>query len=82
MYALSQQTKFGDNNDEKPSVWWIKETFKYNAWMKLKGMSSDEARKTFIKYAEGLLAWKRSSDSVLEQKGKDFCYEIIKQYEF
>ena len=41
---------------ETPSIFWIKDYKKHNAWMSLKGKSNEDSRKLFIKVAEALLA--------------------------
>ena len=54
-YGLSQQTKFGDNNEPSPSMWNLKANWKHDAWMKQKGRDREASRKEFIMLAEAIL---------------------------
>lgn len=53
-YAYYKQANFGSNFSftETPNV---RNAFKLNAWMQLKDMSSDEAKKEYIKLANSIL---------------------------
>lgn len=80
LYAISQQSKFGDNYDDTPSAFWIKERFKHNAWLKMKGVPSDEARKQFIQYAEAIMAWKKCPIKAISDAGKAEVDKISAPY--
>jgi acyl-CoA-binding protein len=53
-YAFYKQANFGNklsfNNDLN-----VRSAFKFNAWMQLNGMSSEEAKKEYIKLAKTIL---------------------------
>lgn len=53
-YAYNKQANFGSNFSfkETPSV---RNAFKLNAWMQLKDMSSEEAKKEYILLANSIL---------------------------
>ncbi|WP_299668058.1 acyl-CoA-binding protein [uncultured Polaribacter sp.] len=53
-YAYNKQANFGSNFsfDAEPNV---RNAFKANAWMQLKGMSSEEAKKEYINLANAIL---------------------------
>lgn len=70
LYGLSQQSKFGDVKEDKPSIWYIKDYFKHGAWEKMKGTSQEEARKQFIQYSEALLAKKFCTDEKIVAEAK------------
>ena len=55
-YGLSQQAKFGDNNEDSPSMFNLKATWKHDAWMKQKGRKREASRKEFIMLSEAILA--------------------------
>lgn len=48
IYALGQQSKFGDVNTKPPMRFRIRERTKWDAWNKLKGMSQEDAKKNFL----------------------------------
>lgn len=49
LYARFKQANDGDNLRDKPSILNIVETEKWNAWILLKGMEKDDAKKEYIK---------------------------------
>lgn len=57
-YAYNKQANYGSNLTftETPD---IKDAFKINAWMQLKDMSSEEAKKEYIKLANLILNTKK-----------------------
>ena len=48
MYGLYKQATVGDNNEERPGGFDFKAVAKYEAWLRQKGKSRDEARKEYI----------------------------------
>ena len=57
LYAYYKQAEEGDNfvfdlDEKEPD---IRNAFKFNAWMQLKGMSPDEAKKKYIDLANEIL---------------------------
>ena len=48
LYALYKQGSEGDVSGEKPGFFDFVGTAKYEAWAKLKGMSSNEAMKKYV----------------------------------
>ena len=68
-YGLSQQAKFGDNNEEKPSVWNLKANWKWDAWNKQKGRKRQASRKEFIMLSEAILAV-QGNDPDLKSQGQ------------
>ena len=54
MYAHMRQGKDGDNNEEKPGFFDIPGKMKYNAWLELKGMDQNVAKKKFLEIAKGV----------------------------
>lgn len=45
----------GDNNTPQPSVFNMKNNYKWKAWDKLKGTLQEDAEKQYIKLADELL---------------------------
>ncbi|KAK7208131.1 acyl-CoA-binding protein [Myxozyma melibiosi] len=56
LYGLFKQATVGDNDTPKPGVFDLKGKYKWNAWDKLKGKSTEEAEKEYIALAESLIA--------------------------
>lgn len=56
LYARYKQANDGDNSRDKPSLLNIVEMAKWKAWYEIKGMSSDDAKKDYIKKVKAL--WK------------------------
>ena len=54
IYALYKQATAGDNAEKKPSFSDIVGRAKWDAWEKLKGTSSDEAKQQYIDLIESL----------------------------
>lgn len=48
MYGLYKQATVGDNNEERPGGFDFKAVAKYEAWLKHKGKSKEEARNGYI----------------------------------
>ncbi|XP_046678870.1 acyl-CoA-binding protein homolog [Homalodisca vitripennis] len=55
LYALFKQGNFGDNNTDKPGMFDVKGKYKWEFWMKKKGMTKEEAQEEYIKFVETLL---------------------------
>ncbi|KAK6620338.1 Acyl-CoA-binding domain-containing protein 2 [Polyplax serrata] len=55
LYGLFKQGSVGDNETSKPGFLDMKGKYKWEAWMKLKGKSQDEAKEEYIKLVESLL---------------------------
>ena len=49
-YAYYKQANFGNNFSFNSGIN-VRSGFKFNAWMQLKGMSADEAKREYIKLA-------------------------------
>ncbi|CUA82289.1 MULTISPECIES: acyl-CoA-binding protein [Gulbenkiania] len=56
LYALFKQATDGDVSGERPGMMDFINRAKYDAWEKLKGMSSDEAKQGYVDVVKGLLA--------------------------
>ena len=54
LYAYFKQATVGDVNTEKPSFFNFKETAKWSAWEKLKGMQRIQAQGNYIKLVKDL----------------------------
>ncbi|SNR15160.1 acyl-CoA-binding protein [Tenacibaculum jejuense] len=55
LYAYYKQATKGDNfsfNNEEDN---LKNAFKFNAWIQLKGMNADEAKKNYIELVNSIL---------------------------
>ena len=55
LYSLFKQSTIGDNTAESPSFFDFKNSAKWNAWNKLKGMSKEQAQIKYVKLVRGLL---------------------------
>lgn len=53
-YAYNKQANFGNNFSFKNTMN-VRSAFKFNAWMQLKGMPPEEAKKEYIKLANTIL---------------------------
>jgi diazepam-binding inhibitor (GABA receptor modulating acyl-CoA-binding protein) len=54
LYGYFKQATVGDINTEKPSFFNFKETAKWSAWEKLKGMQKTQAQGNYIKIVKDL----------------------------
>ncbi|UII24949.1 acyl-CoA-binding protein [Fulvivirga maritima] len=54
LYALYKQASEGDNTGERPGGFDFKAIAKHDAWAELKGMSSEEAEKSYIELVKEL----------------------------
>ncbi|NBB93992.1 MAG: acyl-CoA-binding protein [Gammaproteobacteria bacterium] len=54
LYALYKQGSEGDVSGEKPGFFDFVGVAKYEAWEKLNGMSSEEAKKKYVDMVESL----------------------------
>lgn len=54
LYGYFKQSTVGDINTEKPSFFNFKETSKWSAWEKVKGMSKIQAQGQYIKLVKDL----------------------------
>ena len=54
LYGYFKQATVGDVNTEKPSFFNFKETAKWSAWEKLKGMQKIQAQGNYIKIVKDL----------------------------
>ena len=54
MYAHARQGKDGDNTEKKPGMLDIPGKMKHSAWLALKGMDRNEAKKKLIEIAKGV----------------------------
>ena len=54
LYAFYKQATVGDVNTDKPSFFNFKDTSKWNAWEKLKGMQKIQAQGNYIKLVKDL----------------------------
>lgn len=58
LYAFNKQANFGDqSSSNKESN--VRNAFKFNAWLQLKGMSADAAKKGYIELANNVLNIKK-----------------------
>jgi diazepam-binding inhibitor (GABA receptor modulating acyl-CoA-binding protein) len=58
LYAYNKQANFGNqSSSNKESN--VRNAFKFNAWLQLKGMSSDAAKKEYIELANTILNTKK-----------------------
>ena len=62
LYGFFKQATVGDVNTEKPSFFNFKDTAKWSAWEKLKGMQKIQAQGNYIKIVKDLQI-KASSNS-------------------
>ncbi|KAH8271865.1 hypothetical protein KR044_008413, partial [Drosophila immigrans] len=56
LYSLFKQTKVGDCNTDKPGFLDFKGKAKWEAWNKIKGMSSGDAQAAYIAKVKSLIA--------------------------
>jgi diazepam-binding inhibitor (GABA receptor modulating acyl-CoA-binding protein) len=54
LYSFYKQATVGDVNTDKPSFFNFKDTSKWNAWEKLKGMQKIQAQGNYIKLVKDL----------------------------
>jgi len=54
LYAYFKQATVGDVNTEKPSFFNFKDTAKWSAWEKVKGMTTIQAQGQYIKLVKDL----------------------------
>ncbi len=54
MYALFRQATDGDASGKRPGMLDVVGRFKYDAWAKLKGISSDDAMRRYIAEVESV----------------------------
>ena len=54
LYGFYKQATVGDVNTDKPSFFNFKDTSKWNAWEKLKGMQKIQAQGNYIKLVKDL----------------------------
>lgn len=57
-YAFYKQASFGNNFSFDSSLN-VRSAFKFNAWMQLKGMSTEEAKREYIQLANKILINKK-----------------------
>lgn len=55
-YSYYKQAVIGDNTEERPLHSNVIRTFKHDAWMRLKGMPQEEAKKKYIDHIKEMLA--------------------------
>tara|TARA_Y100000287_G_C14041085_1_gene266382 strand:+ start:334 stop:600 length:267 start_codon:yes stop_codon:yes gene_type:complete len=55
LYGLYKQSNFGDNNKPKPLMIQTKELYKWEAYIKYKGMSQDDAKKEYSKLVADII---------------------------
>jgi diazepam-binding inhibitor (GABA receptor modulator, acyl-CoA-binding protein) len=60
LYAFHKQANFGNNRSLKRGLD-VRSGFKLNAWMQLKGMSSQEAKLKYIELADKILKQNKNS---------------------
>lgn len=56
LYGLYKQATVGDVAGDRPGMMDFKSRAKYNAWAALRGMAQDEARATYVKLVDEILA--------------------------
>ncbi len=54
MYGLYKQATLGDNNDERPGGFDFKAVAKYEAWLRQKGKSKEDARSEYVTLVDRL----------------------------
>ncbi len=54
LYALYKQATVGDVQGKRPGFTDMAGRFKYDAWAKLKGMSSDDAMQAYVDMVEAM----------------------------
>lgn len=55
LYSLFKQGKIGDCNKEAPGMLDVKEKYKYDAWMALKGKDQNEAKREYVEFVKKFL---------------------------
>ena len=58
LYAYNKQANFGNQSSSNQESN-VRNAFKFNAWLQLKGMSSDAAKKEYIELANTILNTKK-----------------------
>lgn len=58
LYAYNKHANFGSNSPNYKKLD-VRNAFKINAWMQIKNMSSNDAKKEYIKLAKSLLSSKK-----------------------
>lgn len=81
LWGLSQQAKFGNCKDEKPSKIWIKDLYKWKAWSKMEGTPQEKARREFIEYTESMLAYKFCDDPKIKAEGKKEVEKMERRFD-
>ncbi|XP_023224832.1 acyl-CoA-binding protein-like [Centruroides sculpturatus] len=56
LYALYKQATIGDCNTSRPGMLDLKGKAKWEAWNGKKGMSQNDAKEAYVKYASELIA--------------------------
>ena len=54
-YAYYKQAIHGDNTHDRPTHSDVIRTFKHDAWMRLKGMSQEKAKKAYVEHIKRLI---------------------------
>lgn len=54
LYALFKQATQGDVSGSRPGLFDLKGRAKFDAWAKLKGKQTKEAKEEYVKWVEGL----------------------------
>nr|WP_296638552.1 acyl-CoA-binding protein [Polaribacter sp.] len=60
LYAFHKQANYGNNRSLKRGLD-VRSGFKFNAWIQLKGMSTNEAKAKYIELAEKILKHNKNS---------------------
>ena len=55
LYSLFKQGKVGDCNKEAPGMLDVKEKYKYDAWVALKGKDRNEAKREYVEFVKKFL---------------------------
>lgn len=55
-YAFFKQARHGDNDQQRPVHSDVIKTFKHDSWMRLQGMSQEEAKQNYIEHIKKLIA--------------------------
>jgi len=55
LYSFYKQGTVGDNNTDSPGFFDFKGNLKWNAWIKIKGMSKNDAQMNYIKLVKKLI---------------------------
>eukprot|EP00471_Norrisiella_sphaerica_P000875 CAMPEP_0184490398 /NCGR_PEP_ID=MMETSP0113_2-20130426/17807_1 /TAXON_ID=91329 /ORGANISM="Norrisiella sphaerica, Strain BC52" /LENGTH=360 /DNA_ID=CAMNT_0026874267 /DNA_START=89 /DNA_END=1171 /DNA_ORIENTATION=- len=70
LYALFKQANEGPNTREKPGMWDVAKSAKWNAWKDLGAMSKTEAKRTYVQVVTRFAAEKQLSGTGKETKGE------------